>query len=166
MYNLPRVYPTYHEKVRMFIEAAMTHARRQKKRDICCPCMDCQNKIAWRDDTTVQSHLIKRGFQKNYTVWTEHGEIEDTHEETGVGDDTYHNGDESDGDDHQDDSSDDDIDDFQFDDLLRHLESRVSETEKELHNMDILEKASKDLLYDESKVVIKRILSCVQCYSF
>jgi hypothetical protein len=48
------------------------------KNDIFCPCVDFENKIAWPDSKVVQSHLIKRGFKRNYTVCTNHGEIDDT----------------------------------------------------------------------------------------
>jgi hypothetical protein len=36
-----------------------------------------ENKIVWPDSKVVQSHLIKRGFKRNYTVWIKHGEIDD-----------------------------------------------------------------------------------------
>jgi hypothetical protein len=54
-----------------------------------------------------------------------------------------------DGDDH--DAVDDD--DFDYGELLRHVEPHVLSsmgTQRGLSNMDILEKSSKDLLYDES----------------
>jgi hypothetical protein len=44
-------------------------------------------------------------------------------------------------------------DDFDYQELLRHVEPQVLSsmgTQRELSNMDILEKSSKDLLYDES----------------
>jgi hypothetical protein len=47
----------------------------------------------------------------------------------------------------------DDDDDFDYQELPRHVESQVLSpmgTERGLSNMDILEKSSKDLLYDES----------------
>ena len=37
---------------------------------------DCDNKIAWRDTGVIQSHLLKRGFKNNYTIWSEHGELD------------------------------------------------------------------------------------------
>jgi hypothetical protein len=48
-----------------------------RKADIFCPCVDCENKIVWSDSKVVKSHLIKRGFNKSYTIWTSHGEIDD-----------------------------------------------------------------------------------------
>jgi hypothetical protein len=83
-------------------------------------------------------------------LWTKHGEIDDTlHEvDVEVGDNN------SDGvfdeDDH--DAVDDDND-FDYQELLHHVEPQVLSsmgTERGLSNMDILEKSSKDYLYDES----------------
>jgi hypothetical protein len=133
----------------MFVSLLKRHANRQNKNDTFCPCVDCENKIAWPDSKVVQSPLIKRGFKRNYTVWTKHGEIDDTlHEvDTGVGDNNS---------DDVFDGNDLDIvaaDDFDYQELLRHVEPQVLSsmgTERGLSNMDILEKSSKDLLYDES----------------
>jgi hypothetical protein len=88
MYDLVRIDPMYLENVRQFVEEAKRHANRQNKSDIFYPCVDYENKIVWLDSKVVQSHLIKRDFKRNYTVWTKHGEIDDTlHEvDTGVGD--------------------------------------------------------------------------------
>jgi hypothetical protein len=94
------------------------HANRQNKNDIFYSYVDCANKIAWSNSKVLQSHLIKRGFKRNYIVWIKHGEIDDTlHEvDTGVGDNN------SDGvldaDDH--DAATDDG--FDFQELLCHVE--------------------------------------------
>jgi hypothetical protein len=126
-----------------------------KKTDIFCPCVDCENKIAWSDSKVVKSHLIKRGFKKNYTIWTAHGEIVDALLEVntgGVGDDNSHDQDYGvfDGDDH---GIDNDDDDFNFEELLRHIKPHVLNsmgTDRGLDNMEILEKSSREPLYDES----------------
>jgi hypothetical protein len=76
MYDLARIYPVYIENVRHFVEEAMMHANREKKSDIFCPCVDCDNKITWSDSKVVKSHLIKRSFKKSYTMWTTHGEMD------------------------------------------------------------------------------------------
>jgi hypothetical protein len=73
----------------------------------------------------VKSHLIKRGFKKIYTIWTSHGEIEDALLEVntgGVEDDNSHDQDDGvfNGDDHGIDD-----DDFDFEELLRHIEPHV-----------------------------------------
>jgi hypothetical protein len=49
MYDLARINPVYIENVRHFIEEAMRHANREKKSDIFCPYVDCDNKITWSD---------------------------------------------------------------------------------------------------------------------
>jgi hypothetical protein len=154
MYDLARFDPVYIENVRHFVEEAMMHANRQKKNDIFCPCVDCENKIAWSDSKVVKSYLIKRYFKKNYTIWTAHGEIDDALLEVktrGVGDDNSHDQDDGvfDGDDHDI----DDDDDFDFEELLHHVEPHVLNsmgTDRGLYNMEILEKSSREPLYDES----------------
>jgi hypothetical protein len=68
MYDLVRIDPMYLENVHQFIEKAKRYANKQNKNDIFCPCADCENKIVWPDSKEVQSHLIERGFKRNYTV--------------------------------------------------------------------------------------------------
>jgi hypothetical protein len=150
MYNLAMIDPMYLKNIRQFVEEAKRHANRQNINDIFYPYVDCENKIVWPDSKAVQSHLIKRAFNKNYTIWTEHSDIDDTLQEvdTGVGDNN------SDGifDGHDHDITDDDN--FDYYELLCHIEPQVLSsvgTQSGLSNMDILEKSSKDLLYDESK---------------
>jgi hypothetical protein len=121
MYDLARIDPMYLENVRQFVEEVKRHANKQNKNDIFYPCVDCENKIAWPDSKLVQSHMIKRGFKRNYSVWIKHGEIDDTLHEvnTGVGDnnsDGVFDGDDGD-------SADDD--DFDYQELLRHVEPPV-----------------------------------------
>jgi hypothetical protein len=71
----------------------------------------------WPGSKVVQSHLIKRDFKRNYTVWTKHGEIDDTLHEVDIG--VRDNN--SDGDDH-DAAADDD---FDYQELLHHVEPQV-----------------------------------------
>jgi hypothetical protein len=77
MYDLARMNPVYIENVSHFVQEAM-RPNREKKFDIFCPYVDCDNKIAWSNSKVVRSHLIKRGFKKSYTIWTSHGEIDNT----------------------------------------------------------------------------------------
>jgi hypothetical protein len=128
-----------------FVEEAMRHANREKKFDIFCPSVDCDNKIAWSDSKVVKSHLIKRGFKKSYTIWTTHGEIHNVLLEVNRGevrDDNshYQDGGVFDGVDH----GIDDDDDFDYEELLRHVEPQVLNsmgTDRGLNNMEILEKS-------------------------
>jgi hypothetical protein len=118
MYDLARIDPMYLENVRQFVEETKMHANRQNKNNIFCPCVDCENKITWLDSKIVESHLIKSGFKRNYIVWTKHGEIDDTlHEvDTRVGDNNYDGVFDGDDPDVVDD------DDFDYQELLHHVE--------------------------------------------
>jgi hypothetical protein len=78
MYDFARIDPVYLKNVRQFVEEAKRYANMQSRNVIFYPCVDCENKIVWLDSKVVQSHLIKRGFKRNYTIWTKHGEIDDT----------------------------------------------------------------------------------------
>jgi hypothetical protein len=153
MYDLARIEPIYIENVHHFVEEVMRHANREKKTDIFCPCVDCDNKIMWSDSKVVKSHLIKRGFQKSYTIWTTHGEIDNAllevdRGEVRDGNSHYQDGGVFDGVDHGIDD-----DDFDYEELLRHVEPQVLNsmgTDRGLDNMEILEKSSRGPLYDES----------------
>jgi hypothetical protein len=153
MYDLAKIDPVYIENICHFIEEAIRHANRQKKSDIFYPCADCENKIVWLDSKVVKSHLIKRGFKKSYTIWTTHGEIDDALLEVdtgGVGDDNSH--DQHDGVFDRDDHGISDDDDFDYEELLHHVETHVLNsmgTDRGLDNIKILEKSSRDPLYDE-----------------
>jgi hypothetical protein len=118
MYDLAMIDPMYPQNIHQFVEEVKRHANRQNKNDIFYPCVDCENKVARPDSKVVQSHLIKRCFKWNYTVWTKHGEKDDTlHEvDTGVGDNN------SDGIFDVDDPDAADDDDFDYEELLHHVE--------------------------------------------
>jgi hypothetical protein len=99
--------------------------------------------------------LIKRGFKKSYTIWASHGEIDNALIEVDRGevrDDNshYQDGGVFDGVDH---GIDDDDDEFDYEELLHHVEPQVLNsmgTDGGLNNMEILEKLSREPLYDES----------------
>jgi hypothetical protein len=74
MYKLSRLDPSYIPEAHRFIDAAKNHARRTKKTHIHCPCMDCINVVVFDDTQQILSHLIRRGFMKDYLIWTKHGE--------------------------------------------------------------------------------------------
>jgi hypothetical protein len=107
--------------LRTFVSLLKRHANSQNKNNIFCPCVDRENKTAWPNSKVVQSHLINRGFKRNYTIWKKYGEIDDTlHEvDTGVGDNNYDG--VLDGDDHDATAADD----FDYQQLLRHVEPQV-----------------------------------------
>jgi hypothetical protein len=155
MYDLARIDLVYIENICHFVEEAMRHANREKKSDIFYPCVDCGNKIAWSDSKVVKSHLIKRGIKKSYTIWTTYGKIDNALLEVDRGeiiDDNSHypDGGVFDGADH---GIDDGDDDFDYEELLRHLEPQVLNsmgTDRGLDNMEILEKSLREPLYGES----------------
>jgi hypothetical protein len=76
MYGALRYKPGFREEVDKFLKAAENHAKKlkQNKNSIICPCRDCKNPLAFKDVPIIGSHLIMRGFVKNYTVWIHHGE--------------------------------------------------------------------------------------------
>ncbi|KAL6641029.1 hypothetical protein ACP70R_019210 [Stipagrostis hirtigluma subsp. patula] len=75
MYDAPRCGEKYIKEVSNFIQAAKKDAFSKKtdSKYIRCPCVDCKNLIMW-ESSTIQAHLIMRGFVKDYTCWSEHGE--------------------------------------------------------------------------------------------
>src|SRR5688572_22151269 len=72
MYNLSRLDPSYMSEVHRFIDVATKHAWRTKTKHIYYPCMDCKNVVVFDDTNQIISHLVCRGFVKDYTVWTKH----------------------------------------------------------------------------------------------
>jgi hypothetical protein len=95
----------------------------------------------------IKSHLIKRDFKKSYTIWKTHGEIDNAlfevdREEVRDNNSHYRDGVVFDGADH----GIDDDDDFDYEELLYHIEPRVLNsmgTDRGLDNMKILEKSVK-----------------------
>jgi hypothetical protein len=155
MYDLARIDPMYIENVHHFVEEAMRHANREKKSDIFYPCVDCDNKIAWPDSKVVKSHLIKRGFKKSYIIWTAHDEIDNALLEVDRGevrddDSHYQDGGVFDGADHG-------IDDFNYEELLHHVEPQVLNsmgTDRGLDNMEILKHHKSILSHNPCHCVI------------
>jgi len=84
MYNLSRLDPSYITEVQRFIDAAKNHSSRTKKTHIQYPCMDCRNPVVSDDIQQILTHLVRRGFMKNYLIWTKHGEGSSTPYTTGI----------------------------------------------------------------------------------
>jgi len=61
--------------VRKFVATAKKHRLSLDRPRIICPCNSCKNKLAQKDNV-VQSHLVRYGFAKDYTVWKFHGEAD------------------------------------------------------------------------------------------
>jgi hypothetical protein len=75
MYGSLRWKTNFRQEVDVFLlEGAEKHSMATKNRiKILCSCSNCKNGIAWNDVTIIWSHLIVRGFVKDYTVWIHHG---------------------------------------------------------------------------------------------
>ena len=73
MYRMKRMEPQYLVHVRKFVAAAKAHRECLNRTTTICPCSHCMNMRA-HINSEVQSHLIRFGFIKDYTVWTFHGE--------------------------------------------------------------------------------------------
>ena len=73
MYQMKRMEPQYLVHVRKFVAAVKAHHESLNWTTTICPCSHCMNMRA-PIDSKVQSHLIRFGFIKDYTVWTFHGE--------------------------------------------------------------------------------------------
>ena len=41
---------------------------------ICCPCIEYKNVVVFEDAEEISSHLVRRGFMKDYLIWVKHGE--------------------------------------------------------------------------------------------
>jgi len=137
MYKVSRLEPVYLDKVEVFLEAAQKDARNKQLAEINYPCRDWKNLTLFplAQLSTVQGHLVRRGFMEDYTCWTKHGENKNNN----VTDDQV------DGDDRrtiEDDSYDDDYG-CNLDEMLRHAAPLVQEqTRGGLDNLDGLKRAS------------------------
>ena len=68
IYNLSRLDLSYIPEVHRFIDAAKNHAGRTKAKHIYCPCMDCKNVVVFDDTELIISHMVYRGFMKDYMI--------------------------------------------------------------------------------------------------
>nr|AAM08850.1 Putative tnp2 transposase [Oryza sativa Japonica Group] len=138
MYHWPRFLSPYRNEVSKFIAIAKAHAEKNNMRKIICPCADCKNEIAWDFDDAfkVKERLVTRGFMDKYEIWTRHGEEQVDGPEnvvpTQVEDMVHDDG-----------SVEDKID---LEEMLRHAEPEVL-----MGSARALQKAAKEVLYDESK---------------
>ena len=128
----------YFKQVTQFVEAAKTHALRMNKKEIWCPCKRCKNNVLWDRPETIREHLLEKGFIDNYSIWTKHGE---TGANAQGNDDTdvVHESHGGEG--------------LDVEELLRNVarEELLENRKRGLDNIETMEKASNELLYDESK---------------
>ena len=76
MYHAKRTDAYFCGELNKFIQVSENHARNEKTQLMHCPCNDCKNLRVFSDPTTIRSHVIVRGFVKDYTVWKKHGETD------------------------------------------------------------------------------------------
>jgi len=72
MYSLSRLDPSYITEVQRSIDATQNHASGIRKTQIHCPCMGCRNLVVSDDNQQILTHLVRRGFMKDYLIWTKH----------------------------------------------------------------------------------------------
>jgi hypothetical protein len=147
MYRLSDVFAHF-KGVCAFLEIAVQHASRQKEKVIYCPCKVRKNVVMFKDREVIREHLVWSGFKDNYFIWTKHGETqvetesiiyEREEENMGIPDDvcSQHN-----------DQCDDDIC-----ELIHNVvpDMLLQRKNKGFDNFEMLDKASRDLLYKECK---------------
>ena len=76
MYEADRRDREYFDGVTSFVTAATAYRSNERKRYICCPCVDCKNQKQWQSVERIRNHLLRRGFMPGYTCWTKLGEVE------------------------------------------------------------------------------------------
>src|SRR6266540_3262792 len=146
MYKVSRVEPLYLDKVEVFLLAAQKDTRNKQLAETNCPCRDCKNFMLFplAQLSIVRGHLLRRGFTEDYICWTKHGE---NNNNNNIADDQV------DGDDPRAievDTVDDDYG-YNLDEILWHAAPLVQEQARGgLDNLDVLKRASEDLLYDKS----------------
>jgi hypothetical protein len=147
------------EGASIFLEATTQHATHEKEDAIYCPCKVCNNNVMYlhTDHEIIREHLVCSGFMDNYFIWSKHGEtqlrtesiIDDTEEENMNIDHvyTYHD----DGGD-QDDVGEND-EGLDVEELMQNFAPDVllQYRNKGFNNFEILNKASRYLLYEKCK---------------
>uniref|UniRef100_K3ZE30 Transposase-associated domain-containing protein n=1 Tax=Setaria italica TaxID=4555 RepID=K3ZE30_SETIT len=145
-----------------------------------------RNKIVWEDTNVIKRHLIKRDFMDGYTIWSHHGEVGGTSNNTdiNIGYDEV-GGDEVNDNDHV--MMDDDYDrgdqngdqtyvrvepqvdeecDVDMEDMLHHFEPEVLiGSAKGLENFEMLKKVAKDhmnycILYRGECATLEKCPNC------
>jgi hypothetical protein len=161
MYRLGDVLAQF-KGVCAFLETVVQHASHQKEEIIYCPCKVCKNVVMFKDYEVIREHLVQSGFMDNYFIWTKHGETqlgiesvidERAEENIGIPDDVCsHHNDRCEDDICQDDADQSD-EGFDVEELMRNVAPDVlrQRRNKGFDNFEMLDKISRDLLYEECK---------------
>nr|GEV60532.1 hypothetical protein [Tanacetum cinerariifolium] len=75
MYEIGHAEEEYVTGVQSFLKFADTNRLNNGDLTICFPCADCKNLLKYSDTSTIERHLITRGFVRKYTCWSRHGEL-------------------------------------------------------------------------------------------
>jgi hypothetical protein len=148
------------KEVLIFLEATAQHATREKKGAIYYPCKVCNNNnmmYMYKDHKIIYEYLVHSGFMDNYFIWSKHGETQpwtesiiDEREEENMNADhvSSHHDDGGDQDDVGENDEGPDVE-----ELMRNVAPDVllQCRNNGFDNVERLNKASRDLLYEECK---------------
>nr|GFB56884.1 hypothetical protein [Tanacetum cinerariifolium] len=74
MYGMNISDPEYVNGVQSFLIATESDRVAKGNTEIFCSCSQCKNFVPYDDMKAIEYHLLKCGFVRNYTCWSEHGE--------------------------------------------------------------------------------------------
>ncbi|GJX33413.1 ulp1 protease family, C-terminal catalytic domain-containing protein [Tanacetum coccineum] len=74
MYGMNISYPKYVNGVQSFLIVVESDRVAKGNIEIFCPCLKCKHFVPYDDIKVIEYHLLKYGFVRNYTFWSEHGE--------------------------------------------------------------------------------------------
>jgi hypothetical protein len=143
----------------IFLEAIAQHTTREKEEAIYRSCKVCNNNVMYlyKDHEIICEHLVRSSFMDNYFIWSKHGETQprtesiiDEREEANMNADHVYSHHDDGGD--QDDVGEND-EGLDVEELMRNVAPDVllQCRNKGFDNFETLNKALRDLLYEECK---------------
>jgi hypothetical protein len=149
----------YFKGVSIFLESAAQHATRHKVEAVYCSCKVCNNNVMYlyKDHEIICEHLVRSGFMDNYFICSKHSETQpktesiiDEREEANMNADHVYSHHDDGGD--QDDLGEND-EGLDVEELMQNvaLDVLLQCRNKGFDNFETLNKASRDLLYEECK---------------
>jgi hypothetical protein len=150
------------KEVYAFLERVVKHASHQKEETIYFPCKVCKNDVMFKDHEVIREHLVQSGLLDNYFICTKHDETQPmtesiidvrAEENMGITDDACsHHDDICEHDIAQDDADHSD-EDFDVEELMHNVAPNVllKRRNESFDNFDMLDKASRYVLYEECK---------------
>jgi hypothetical protein len=127
-----------------------------------CPHKVCMNVVMFKDREFIREHLVHSGFMDNYFIWNKHGETqvgtesiidERAKENMGIPDDVCSHHDDGCEDDIGHDDADHSDEGFDMEEMMPNvaLDVLLQRRSKGFDNFVMLDKVSRDLLYEECK---------------